>query len=182
MKLFQGVAAINKEIDSIKKAGAKLDARIHVAGVSAIAHVAEHGDIGPINRLYLALPKGARKSAMAAWLMKFAPVVPNDAANAKDAPWAFKRGKDANVAQAIETPWYDFKPEPEVVEMFDLTKGLAAFLKRAMAANSVDDPKLLAKLKDLAQATGLGSGKKADDEKRKGAGAVKSADDVLANA
>lgn len=167
------LAQMNKGIDNIAKRAAKLDTDVQHVGVSAIAHVIKCGDIGPINRLYKALGKGARHSALAAWLMAFAPVKPNDGPDRKEQPWSFAKGKEGNLERAIAEPWFEFKPEPEPLEMFNLTAALSAMLKRAATAAKVDNPELLKALKAAVASSGATVGKAADDKARKGAGATR---------
>lgn len=134
--MAKDIKEINKEIMAIGVAGAKLDTRIHVCAVDVATHFAEFKDIGLVNRLYNALSKGARKSAMTEWLLAYLAVVPNEEkATQKDNP--FRCAKDANgawikvtdVVAAEENPWYNCKPDPKPDAMFDFQK----FVKQALA-------------------------------------------------
>ena len=60
---IEGAAALTKYIDSIASKGKKLDGEIQVSALSAAHHFAQHGDVTYINRLFLALGKGARHAA-----------------------------------------------------------------------------------------------------------------------
>src|SRR5690606_15368456 len=87
--IITDVAKLNKAIDSIASRGKKLDHGSQVAGRSAIAHVEECGDIGPVSRLYHARGKGARKSTLTAWLLAYAKVEANGGADKKDKPFVY---------------------------------------------------------------------------------------------
>lgn len=157
MKLFEGAAAINKEIGLIKNAGKKLDERIQVAGVSVIAHCGQHNDVTVVNNLFLAMPAGARKKALAEWLLKFGNVAANtDKASSKTAPFVYAKDKQANVEGAIAEPWYDFAPEPAVATMFDFQAMLASLLKKAEKAEQqglkIEGAEALAAVRKLAKA------------------------------
>ena len=157
MKLFEGAAAINKEIGLIKTAGKKLDDRIQVAGVSVIQHCGLHNDVTVVNNLFLAMPAGARKKALAEWLLKFGNVAANtDKASSKTAPFVYAKDKQANVEGAIAEPWYDFAPEPAVATMFDFQAMLASLLKKAEKAEQqglkIEGAEALAAVRKLAKA------------------------------
>lgn len=129
--IITDIAKLNKAIDSIASRGKKLDADIQVAGLSAIAHVEKTGDIGPVNRLYLALGKGARKSALVAWLLAYAKVNANAGEDKKDKPFVYARDKVTQLEEADANPWFEFKPEPDPDEVFDLQAAVASLIKRA---------------------------------------------------
>lgn len=156
MKLFEGAAAINKEIGLIKTAGKKLDERIQVAGVSVIQHCGLHNDVTVVNNLFLAMPAGARKKALAEWLLKFGNVAANtDKASSKTAPFVYAKDRQANVEGAIAEPWYDFAPEPAVATMFDFQAMLASLLKKAEKAEQqglkIEGAEALAAVRKLAK-------------------------------
>jgi hypothetical protein len=131
-------ATINKEIAAIKTAGAKLDDRIQACAVDVLEHFAEHKDTGMVNRLYLALSKGARSSAMASWLLAYCAVKPNtDPSTKKEQPFAFDREKQTNVEGGRLDMWYTHKPEKAVDEIFDLQKAFRALMAKAAKATNV---------------------------------------------
>lgn len=133
-------AAIETAIQSIARRGKQLDTDIQNTGLSIMAHFEQHHDVTLFNKLYLAMPKGSRRAALAEWFVKFGGVDVNmDKATAKDAPFV-NPAKDArrpvNVAGATETPWFDMKKEPDLTEEFNFESMLAALLKRAEAAKA----------------------------------------------
>ena len=142
-------AAIEKAIDSIAKAGKKLDGDIQAAAVGCINHIEACGDVRLFNRLFLAMPKGARKGALTQWALAFGKVEANTGDNKKEAPFIYAKDKATDLAGAIGNPWYDFAPEKAPDEMFDVRKALTALLNRAGKANNVNDTDLLAKLRQL---------------------------------
>ncbi len=131
MKLITDKAELVKLIDSIKGRGARLDADIQLAGLSCLDHLAKHGDIGQINRLYLALGKGARKAALTSWLLAYGGVVANTEKDKADKPFIYTKDKETNVQAASQDPWYDHKPDQAPDEVFDLAKALEAIVKKA---------------------------------------------------
>lgn len=141
------INALNKEIGEIKVAGAKLDARIQEAGVAVAIHFAQHKDTGLVNRLYLALPRGARKTAMASWLLAHFAVVANEGKNKVEMPFLFAKDKATNWEAAEADMWYDHKPEPTPDTVFDLQKMVRALILKASKADTIkggDRTKLLA--------------------------------------
>ena len=129
---FANLAALNTEIDLIARVGSELDARIQNAGLGCLEHLLAHGDVGPVNRLYLALSKGARKTAMTSWLLSYGSLSANaDGKSKKEKPFNYDGTKKTNVAAAIEDPWFDHKPDvaPDVV--FDLQKMMQMVLAKA---------------------------------------------------
>lgn len=141
MKLITVQSELVKFIESIATRGKKLDSDIQLAGLSCLQHLKDHGDIGQVNRLYAALGKGARKSALTSWLLSYGQIVPNmDKATIKDAPFKFDKGseKATNVEGAQADPWYDHKPDQEPDEVFDLMKAVEQIIKKAAGKQLVN--------------------------------------------
>lgn len=155
MSKFADIAALNKEIASIKKSGAKLDDRIQHAGVAVLEHFAKNRDTGLVNRLYDALPRGARKTAFVSWLLAHCAVVPNaDPKTRGEQPFVYSRDKTTDAEAAAADPWYNHKPEPAPVDVFDLQKAVKALLAKAAKAKAIKGG-TLENLKALAVAGGL---------------------------
>lgn len=74
MELIQGKAKLAALVTSIGKASSKLDATIHVALVSLLAHIRDHGDTTLMTRLFSLLPKGSRVKSYFDWCQKFGPL------------------------------------------------------------------------------------------------------------
>lgn len=147
------LTALGKLIDGIKARGAKLDRDIHQAGVSALAHLKDHGDVGYCNRLFLALPKGARKAAMTSWLLAYGSLVANDKQDKATKPFVFAKDKETRVEAAIADPWFDHKPDPDPNQVFDLQVMLQAVLKKAQ--DKANAGKQVAHIELLAQVAAL---------------------------
>lgn len=143
-KLFVGAAVIQKELGLIKSASAKLDMRIQVAGLSVLAHVAEHHNITLFNDLLDSMGKGHRKTAMVEWALKSGTIKKNevDGKLDKECPYKWDGSKTLNLAQAEETPWFNFKPE-NLDDTFDFAKMLGALLNKAAKQQSKDPSKLV---------------------------------------
>lgn len=136
MATIKSSAEIDKQIKAIKATGTKLDGMIQQCGLDVLAHLEAHHDITLLNRLYVALPQGARKSAFAEWALKFGACKPNDGANKKEAPFLNDR-RATDLVGAATTPWFTFKPEPTVDNMFDLRGKLQAMMKAAAKAEVI---------------------------------------------
>lgn len=123
---------LGKAIDAIKASGKKLDGSIQLAALSAAAHFGDHGDVGYINRLYLALGKGARHVALTAWFTTVAGVKANEDKQTKTTkPFIKDSEKSVNLEEGHKTPWYDMKPSKSPDEVVDVLKMALALLKKA---------------------------------------------------
>jgi hypothetical protein len=131
IKLVTDKAELDKLIKSIASAGTRLDQQIQLAGLSCLDHLKRHGDVGFVNRLYLALSKGARKAAMSSWLLTHGALTANTEGNKKEMPFKFTKDKGTNVEAAAVDPWYDHKPDAAPDEVFDLAKAVEAIIKKA---------------------------------------------------
>lgn len=142
MKLITDNAALAKEIRSIKLRGQKLDQSIWVAGVSCLAHIAEHSNTTLLNDLVNALPKGARKHAFVEWALAYGNVslldksLDGDQDNiAKGQVFKLDRSKSFDLDGAMQNAWYNFKPEPDLLTAFDVHKAVAQLVKRVTKAS-----------------------------------------------
>lgn len=133
MELIKNQAELTKAIDAWGKRGKKWLTDGHHLAMSALSILAEHGDIMPANRLYLAMPKGSKTGAMAEWLMAFGALVPNeDATSAKTKPFLFAKEKKCDLVAGGKKPWYEFQPEKTVLELFDYQAATIEALKRIL--------------------------------------------------
>lgn len=142
MNYITDTKAFKAACDSITKRGAKLDADIQLAAMSAANAVAQHGNVMFVNMLYIALSKGARKSAMTEWLLKYAGVMANDGASKKEMPFKFDRERTVDLAGGALEPWFDCKPDADPDMTFDVVAALRAVIKKAQGKN-VDAKHLL---------------------------------------
>lgn len=153
IKLLTTKADIDAAITSINNRGKKLDADIQLCALSVVAHVGKHGDVTVANRLYTCMPNGSRRRALAEYLMAFGKLSANaDRATAKESPFVYDKTKTYNdevLKAASETMWYDFAPEPPVLEMFDLRGALHRILAQAAKVGKVNDEALLSELRKL---------------------------------
>ena len=129
------INALNKEIAAIAVAGKKLDMRIQEAGVAVAHHFEKNKDTGLVNRLYLALPMGARKTAMASWIMAHMAVVPNMGPTKKEQPFLYSKDKHTDPAAAEGDMWYEHKPDQTPDMVFDLQKAIKGLLAKAGKAS-----------------------------------------------
>ena len=134
---MKDLKTINKAIDGIRTAGAKLDTAIQNTAVDVLEHYMEHRDTGLVNRLFLALPKGARGMALADWLLKFVAVKVNtNKENKETQPFVHAADKvdammaEDNLKNAIATHWHSLKREKALDEVFDLKTAVKAMLRK----------------------------------------------------
>lgn len=134
IKMIEGAADLVKFIDSIGTRGKKLDGDIHVAAVSAASHFAKHGDVTYINRLYLAMPKGARHAALTLWLTSYAGVSANvDKASQKNLPFVKDGSKKVDLTEGTKKPWFMLKPSKRPDEEVDVLKLVLSVIAKAKA-------------------------------------------------
>lgn len=155
MNKFSDLASLNKELASIKTAGAKLDSRIQDAAVAVLYHFDKNHDNGLVNRLYMALPAGARKTAMVSWLLAHCAVVANtDKATKQEQPFVYDRTKKTDPEAGAADPWYNHKADKAPDEVFDLQKAVRALLAKAGKATTLKGGDSEA-LRALAAAVGI---------------------------
>lgn len=148
--------ALNEAIEAWGVQGKAWTKHGHLLAMSALSLLAAHGDIGPVNRLYLAMPKGTKTTAMAEWLLTFGKLVPTeDKEKAKTQPFTYSKEKMNNLEGAAKKPWYEFKPEPTVIEAFDVQAAVKAAIKaieqKATKAQTITGGAALESLKALAE-------------------------------
>ena len=141
MQIMKTTAEISKAIASIANRGAKLDADIHRAGVSVLAHAAECGDSTLADRLVNAMPKGSRKLALVEWMLAHGQLAKLDPKADKEAIAAgriFKldRARNLDLKAAIETSWVEFKKEAPVHTAFDAQAAVKSVLTRLKQAHA----------------------------------------------
>jgi hypothetical protein len=132
MPTMLAIAALNKGIDDICRDASDIQTRIGEIGVQCLLHLEKSGDIGPVNRLMVGLPKGVRRNALGSWLLTHGSLEVNpDAGTKKSQPVKFARGKKTNVAAAMADPWYSHQPEKPLDTVFDLQRAIHVLLTRA---------------------------------------------------
>jgi len=146
-EIITDVAKLGKFIDGIKTRGAKLDRDIHQAAVSAVAHFAKCGDVGYINRLYMALGKGARHVAFIEWVTQFGGVEANASESKDTTPFIKDKNKTPDVEGGDNLPWYECKPSPKPDEVLDYYALLMKIVtKKAKKDQQCAHAELLAKI------------------------------------
>ena len=148
-------AQLNKQFAFITRAGAKLDAFIQDTAIDTLEHFEEHNDARMVDRLYLALPKGARHAAMGEYILRYFAVVANtDPATKKERPFLNAPDKMNDIDGAKADKWFDCKPSQSPDQLFDLQAAVRSLLKKAaksacMVGGNADS------LKALASAVGI---------------------------
>ena len=126
-----GTAEITRACEHITEKGQKLDDFIQYTALSVLNHVELHGDISVANKLYLSMPKGSRKTALADFMLKYGKLLPEqDRLKGKTAPFIFGRDKVTNLEAARAKPWYEHKKDPEVIDTLNIHAMIAALVAR----------------------------------------------------
>lgn len=128
VKAVNTAAVAKRNIATIRKSGAKLDALIHDTAVIIMERGQEHGDVSLLLPLLQAMPKSGRPKALLAWFQTFSPItVSGDGDKAgirKDA-----KAPQWMVEDAKATPFWLLNPEKDV-QVFDFDKAMTALLRR----------------------------------------------------
>jgi len=136
MKLHTEITAINKALDSIAGRGKRLDADIHKAACSVMAHFAKHRDDKVVVRLMEVMPKSSRRKALIDWFEAAVPVeisynngtvkMPKE----KSQAWqGFIAEFDATLKASIATPFWDYKAEKGAKDAVSF-EAVLAYLER----------------------------------------------------
>ncbi len=155
--IITDTAELGKRIDAWGKAGSKFINDSVPLAISALQRLADHGDIGYVNRLYVAMPKGTKTSAMASWLLTHGALQANTGEDKATKPFLYDKAKETNVDAATQDPWYNHKPEPAADDVFDLQKALKALIAKANKATKIEHAPnaALVALMDAAKAAGV---------------------------
>lgn len=122
-------AVAKRNINTIRKAGVKMDALIHETACIIMQRGHDHGDVSLLLPLLAAMPKSGRPKALLAWFQTFSPITVNGDGNKA----GITKGDKANpwmIADATATPFWLLNPEKDV-QVFDLDKALTSLLNRA---------------------------------------------------
>jgi len=150
-----------KKIDTLNDKAKAIQSEYQAVGVECLQHLSDHGDIGPVNRLYVGMPKGTRKTAMASWLMAHGALKVNtDKGTKETSPMAFDKNKKTDPEAAKADPWQDHAPERDIADTFDLQVALKSLLNRAqgkhlLIGGKAADEEGMALLRMLATGAGL---------------------------
>lgn len=127
-KLINGVKDIEAAIASIQKAGKKLDRNIHIAGLSILNHIEEHGDITLAQRLIDAMPLGSRHHAMREWFIAFGKLK----WNMKEKAFEYDKKATTDLEAANKKPFYEFRAQKAAdFKPFNLEVEIAKLISRA---------------------------------------------------
>lgn len=139
--LITKAADIDKAIALIANRGKKLDADIHQAACSTLAHAINHGDVTLAQKLVSAMPKSGRSKALVAWFIAHGPFAPGG----DDGKTLVYLKSESALDKALVTPFWTFTEEREPAP-FDLMASLASLLARAEKAlqNDKQDTSLIA--------------------------------------
>lgn len=147
-------SALNAAIDQWGKDGKKWLVDGQKLAMAALTHITVSGDDGFMNRLYLAMPKGSKTSAMSQWILGNSHLRLNDdEATKKLRPFVKDANKKNNLETAAKKPWYEYAPEPPIDATYDVQAALIAFIKTA--TNKANKAQQVAHMDLLAQIEAL---------------------------
>lgn len=149
IKLIDNNADLDKAIAAWGSKGKKWAAEGHHLAMSALTLMSKHDDIGPMNRLLVAMPKGTKVKSMKEWMLAFAKLQQNDGQDASTKPLIFNKEGEYDLVTASKTPWFNFSPEVASDPVFDVKKALEAIIKRAEGKELIHGD-LLVRLQELA--------------------------------
>jgi len=149
MKLIDSNADLDKAIAAWGAKGKKWAAEGHLLAMSALSLMSKHDDIGPMNRLLLAMPKGTKVKSMKEWMLAFAKLKQNEGQEASTKPLVFDKDGAYDLIEAAKNPWFNFSPETAVDPVFDVKKAIDQIIKRAEGKQLVHGD-LITKLQELA--------------------------------
>lgn len=154
MQLITDLKKLSAAITANGKAHAKVDSQWQLLAVSAIAAFEAHGNVFYVNQLYKAMGKGARHKAMVLFLTTFGGVKAQDD---DQTPFVKDHDKKVNMADAMNTMWYDMAPSPKPVEVLDYLSMILKIAKKSpkegqTTAHSDFREKVLALAQEYAEA------------------------------
>lgn len=135
--------ALTAKITKMATSAAKLDTMILEVSQDVARHYHMHKDVGMVNKLYLALGKGARHAAMAEWMLAFLAVKPNTGKNKAEMPFVTDKhpngewARETNLEGALAHPWHDFKKSPTPDNLFDFKKAIKVLVNKYNNAETV---------------------------------------------
>lgn len=126
-------SSCKSRIKRIKSLGARLQSEIHLVGVSALAHLRDHGDWTIATSLLEALPNGQRVKALAHWMNHFSNGAATFSHKGGAAGWACKLIKNRtpemfDIDGAWKVSFADFTKEKDPKTLG--VKEVLAYLKR----------------------------------------------------
>lgn len=130
-KELDSMPGLCKAIDAWGKRGKQWVKDGQTLAMKCLALHETSGDTGPINRLYLAMPKGTKSGAMAEWLLTYGGVKANEGGDKKSKPFLHDKSKATNLIGGAQTPWYTFQPEKEPDQVFDVIAAVKKILEKA---------------------------------------------------
>lgn len=171
-KIITTSADLDAHLLKVNKAANSLNAGIQLALASSVFQAVAHGNTNFINVTIKVAGKGVRKTAMAQWLLKHAPVVAEtDREKAKEQPFRFSRDKLAELmpdadpkavtleeselyAQGLmEFDWTEHKEPPLVPESWSALDALKKLVQTAKSMQTknvkVEHAELLSQIEVL---------------------------------
>lgn len=130
MQIITKAADLNKLIADVIASHKEIEGQIHVALVGCLYQVNKHHNTTPLSTLMSGLGGSVRKNAMRDWCLKFGKLSYNEQTKELDFD---KEAKGGDLNDAMQTPFWNFKPEPEF-KAFDLKARIQALIKEAEKA------------------------------------------------
>lgn len=131
LKELDSMPGLCKAIDAWGRRGKQWVKDGQTLAMRCLALHGTSGDTGPINRLFLAMPKGTKSAAMAEWLLTYGGVKANEGSDKKVKPFLHDKSKATNLVGGAQTPWYTFQPEKEPDQVFDVIAAVKKIIEKA---------------------------------------------------
>ncbi|WP_439357865.1 hypothetical protein [Bradyrhizobium sp. DASA03007] len=112
LKLVEGAGNITKRLATLKTTMASAQAETHLLACSVLAHVGKHKDVRLVTTLLESVGDMVRTNAIRAWFEAHGPVAFDDKGAIR-----YAGERPTQIAKAMGTPFWKFKPEAAYVPM-----------------------------------------------------------------
>lgn len=108
LTLVVGATNITSRLAALKTTLANAQAETHVLACSILSHVGKHKDVRLVTTMLESLGDMVRKNAVKSWFEAHGPIAFNDKGEIR-----FEKSRPLQLAKAMGTPFWKFKPEAE---------------------------------------------------------------------
>ena len=123
LALYVSASEIEAACVAFHKRGQTFQTEAHRIACSVLQHVGKHGDIRVLAKFLASFPEMSRVNAVRSWFEAFGPV----AFDGNDP--SFVRGGKCRLGEAMQTPFWKFKPEAEYTPL-DAAAALENLIKK----------------------------------------------------
>jgi hypothetical protein len=112
LTLVVGVTNITARLAALKATLANAQTETHVLACSILSHVGKHRDVRLVTTMLESVGDMVRKNAIKAWFEAHGPIAFDDKGAIR-----FEKSRPLQLAKAMGTPFWKFKPESEYVPL-----------------------------------------------------------------